>query len=61
MELKSNTVHLRIIGHKFCHSRNDSERESGLNCLKNHIRPRMLLSPIQAFGDGYGLKNQIPD
>jgi hypothetical protein len=37
VELKGNTVHLRIIGHEFCHSRNDSERESGLNCLKNQI------------------------
>jgi hypothetical protein len=28
----------------FCHSRNDSERESGSNCMKNHI-------PIEASGD----------
>jgi len=27
------------------------KRESGSNCLKNHIRPRMLLSGIEAFGD----------
>ncbi len=35
----------------FCHSRRDSERESGSKCLKNHIRPRMLLSGIEEFGD----------
>jgi hypothetical protein len=31
---------------QFCHSRSDSERESGSNCLKNHIRPRMPVSGI---------------
>src|SRR3990170_6895703 len=35
----------------FCHSRRDSERESGSKCLKDHIRPRMLLSGIEEFGD----------
>src|SRR3990172_9627780 len=35
----------------FCHSRRDSERESGSKHLKNHIRPRMLLSGIEEFGD----------
>jgi hypothetical protein len=36
---------------QFCHSRSDSERKSGSNCLKNHIRPRMLVSGIETFGD----------
>ena len=36
---------------QFCHSRSDSERESGSNCLKNHIRPRMFVSGIETFGD----------
>ena len=36
---------------QFCHSRSDSERESGSNCLKNHIRPRMPVSGIETFGD----------
>ena len=34
-------------------------RESGFKCLKNHIRPRMFLSGIEAFGnDIRGLGNR---
>ncbi|MEI7639387.1 MAG: hypothetical protein WCJ37_18885 [Syntrophus sp. (in: bacteria)] len=46
----------------FCHSRHsrdDSERESGSNCTKNHIRPRMPLSGIEASGDDKQFRNYL--